>query len=231
MIDLAPSHYVKQRLLLSSIVLLGLILIFGGYLFALDHGWIHDKEKILKNQYQQVADAADFINSKNFDIMYFGADLDAPANFKVRKIYSFEEGEIYGENSIRSAARKMIIFNDPQGNVILTYDQLLQIDDLIRKRDVVFIYLGEKKIPDFQSVGLAGGTTYNAIHEGTIKSFIAYTRGDDKHLEDCPGFADSCELVPILVTRDLRSKNPDAEMVYSVIMELEKDQFIQHIWE
>ena len=187
---------------LMSLVVLAFMLICFVKIFGSDK----DDEKIRQNQMKMVESAAETINSRNLDVMYIGADLGAPSNFRARKVYNFNEESLETVDSPAGHVGHMIIINDPKGDLFISDDQWATLSELRANYGYYIVYFGNAKFEKMKEVGLI-----SSIPSSTVKSMIIWGNSS------APGFADDTALIPSKV---LRSLSAEQVPVYAMIMEL-----------
>lgn len=202
------SARVRFYVLFTSVILLGMILIGGIFLFGIDHGWWHKKATVQQKQHDQVAAAVERIKEKNYDIMYIGEDVNVVENLNARRIYGFQDEAIYGPAALAGCAGKLIIINDPEGNVPFTPDDYEKLAELREKENMIIVYIGTAKYAEFRNHNVFSSSISEDIHSMAVISGKA----------SFAGFADSREFVPTLYVKDT---DYSTSMVVSVIMELD----------
>ena len=172
------------------------------------------KNKIWREQSQKVTDAIDYINSKSYDIMYYGEDLKAPESLRVRHIYDFKNDSLQGDEHNPEHYGHMIIINDPNGTLKLNKDSWVELLDLLKYDAYVIVYLGSEQLPNMQKAGYF----FDVYPEGT-HSVIFWNYGRSKDI----GFADDSLIIPEVVRETLTS---DQLTVYAMIMQMQAKQYI-----
>ncbi|MBR3058080.1 MAG: hypothetical protein IKG93_08975 [Clostridiales bacterium] len=203
---------IKAQWKFAFVMLLGLSLMLIAFV-VLDNFGVFDgnKAKTRENQKQMVEEAVAYINAKNYDIMYYGDDLDAPASFKVRRIYSFDQVEVVGNEENRNCNGKMLIINDVSGTCFLTASQWERISFLRENDEFIVVYLGNSQFEAMSQVGLSGAelATSNSVLFATNKNGVMWTQ---------TGIADDDSFLPETV----RSGLTKAQLpVYRLIMNLQ----------
>ena len=191
------SMYILMSLVVVTFMLICFVKIFGSN---------KDDEKIRQNQMKMLESAAETINSRNLDVMYIGADLGAPSNFRARKIYNFNAESLETPDSPAGHTGHMIIINDPKGDLFIADDQWAALSELKASYGYYVVYFGNAKFEKMKEVGLIP-----SIPSTTVKSVITWGN------TCAPGFADDSALIPSKV---LRSLSAEQVPVYAMIMEL-----------
>ena len=191
------SMYILMSLVVVTFMLICFVKIFGSN---------KDDEKIRQNQMKMLESAAETINSRNLDVMYIGADLGAPSNFRARKIYNFNAESLETPDSPAGHVGHMIIINDPKGDLFIADDQWSMLSELKANYGYYVVYFGNAKFEKMKEVGLIP-----SIPSSTVKSVITWGN------TCAPGFADDSALIPSKV---LRSLSAEQVPVYAMIMEL-----------
>ena len=191
------SMYILMSLVVVTFMLICFVKIFGSN---------KDDEKIRQNQMKMLESAAETINSRNLDVMYIGADLGAPSNFRARKIYNFNAESLETPDSPAGHVGHMIIINDPKGDLFIADDQWAALSELKASYGYYVVYFGNAKFEKMKEVGLIP-----SIPSTTVKSVITWGN------TCAPGFADDTALIPSKV---LRSLSAEQVPVYAMIMEL-----------
>ena len=191
------SMYILMSLVVLAFMLICFVKIFGSN---------KDDEKIRQNQMKMLESAAETINSRNLDVMYIGADLGAPSNFRARKIYNFNAESLETPDSPAGHVGHMIIINDPKGDLFIADDQWAALSELKASYGYYVVYFGNAKFEKMKEVGLIP-----SIPSTTVKSVITWGN------TCAPGFADDTALIPSKV---LRSLSAEQVPVYAMIMEL-----------
>lgn len=173
------------------------------------------KNRLWREEAQKVTDASEYVNSKNYDVMYFGADLNAPKSFKVRRIYSLASDSFITPEEEGVKNGHMVIVNDPDGDLSIEKEDWIYLLDQMKYNNYVVIYLGTEELKDIQEAGFY----FNVIPDST-KSAIFYNRGKDKDI----GFADDYTVIPEVIRKDL---TPAQLPVYSMIMQLQAQRYIE----
>ena len=125
------------------------------------------KKRIWREEAQKVTDASEYINSKNYDVMYFGEDLNAPQSFNARRIYSFSPDEFILAEDEGVKDGHIVIVNDPIGNLPLEKEDWNYMLGRMKYYDYILIYLGTSELKDMQEAGL-----YFDVIPDTTKSVI-----------------------------------------------------------
>lgn len=172
------------------------------------------KNRLWKEEAQKVTDASEYINSKNYDVMYFGEELNAPQSFKVRRIYSFSPDEFIAPEEDGPKDGHIVIVNDPNGNLPLEKEDWNYMLGRMKYYDYVIIYLGSAELKDMQEAGL-----YFDVIPDTTKSVIFYNQGISKDF----GFADDYTVIPEVVRQDLTDEQLP---VYAMIMQMKAKEYI-----
>ncbi|MBO4651018.1 MAG: hypothetical protein J5653_07495 [Clostridiales bacterium] len=173
------------------------------------------KNRIWREQAQKVTDASEYINGKNYDVMYFGEDLNAPQSFKVRRIYSLSPDEFILAEDEGVKDGHIVIINDPNGNLPLEKEDWNYMLGRMKYYDYILIYLGSAELKDMQEAGL-----YFDVIPDTTKSVIFYNRGASKDF----GFADDYTIIPEVVREDLK---PEQLPVYAMIMKIQAQGYLE----
>ena len=108
------------------------------------------KKRIWREEAQKVTDASEYINSKNYDVMYFGEDLNAPQSFNARRIYSFSPDEFILAEDEGVKDGHIVIVNDPSGNLPLEKEDWNYMLGRMKYYDYILIYLGNAELKDMQ---------------------------------------------------------------------------------
>ncbi|MBO7565325.1 MAG: hypothetical protein J6T40_10875 [Clostridiales bacterium] len=191
----------------SMYALMSLIVVaFMVFCFVKIFGSDKDDEKVRQTQMKRVEEAADMLNSRNLDVMYIGADLGAPSNFRARHIYNFEYESLENADSPAGHVGHMIIINDPTGDLFISDDQWSTLSELRVNYGYYIVYFGNAKFEKMKEAGLI-----SSIPSSTVKSMIVWGSSS------APGFADDTALIPSKV---LRSLSAEQVPVYAMIMEL-----------
>ncbi|SCW42726.1 hypothetical protein SAMN02910456_01050 [Ruminococcaceae bacterium YRB3002] len=210
------ENFFYRRALYVGVLILGVVLLVGIFIFFDQKSNSEMSGKVLENQSKIVADAADAINAKNYDIMVFGEDIQGPANLKTRRVNGFKHEAICGSLAPQGVNGRMIIYNDPHGIAGIDEDQLNDLVDRIKNDNVTFIYIGKTKFNMFKNAGIASGA------EGA-ESYIVFNNGK----EYINGIAEDGDLMPknleMTLTKEQRS-------VYTVIINLTQSKVYEKVW-
>jgi hypothetical protein len=151
------------------------------------------------------------VTDRNYDIMYYGGDLGLPENFRVRKIFNFEDYTLEGQDAPKGHGGHMIIIYDPNDEYYLTPEQAQVLKDLYDNENYRIAAVGKGKIRVLESVGLC--------KEGTaekVNSTMVWKTNSGIGTE-AAGIADSKELIPYSVEQDT---DPQYIQAYALMMEL-----------
>ncbi len=203
---------IKAEWKLAFAVLLGLSLMLIVFV-VLDNFGVFDasRARTRENQKQMVENAVAYINAKNYDIMYYGDDLDAPESFKVRRVYTFGQEELIGNEENRKCNGKMLIINDVSGTCLLTVSQWEQISDLRDESGFIIVYLGNAAFDSMRAAGLIGANpiSSNSIVFSKDRSGVSWSQS---------GIADDDSFLPETVRSGLTNEQLP---VYRLIMNLQ----------
>ena len=172
------------------------------------------KKRIWREEAQKVTNASEYINSKTYDVMYFGEDLNAPQSLNARRIYSFSPDEFILAEDEGVKDGHIVIVNDPSGNLPLEKEDWNYMLGRMKYYDYILIYLGTSELKDMQEAGL-----YFDVIPDTTKSVIFYNKGISKDF----GFADDYTVIPEVVRQDLTSEQLP---VYAMIMQMKAKEYI-----
>ena len=199
------------------IVTLVFVVILMGFILWMTDVFIQDagrKNKIWREQSQKVTDAIDYIKGKQYDVMFYGEDLNGPKAFTPRHIYNFEYESINGEGDLPEHFGHVIIINDLSGKAPIDKEIWDKLHDLLIRENYVIIYLGSTQLPKMQKSGFF----FDVYPEGT-KSVAFWNFGRDMEI----GFADDPSIVPEVVREPL---TPEQCSVYAMIMKIYQKHYI-----
>ena len=148
------------------------------------------------------------VEDLNWDIMYMGADLGTPESFHVRKIYGV--GDISGGQAKKGANGKLIVINDPKGELNMSVEMWKELYTLWDEQGCRIAYLGTRQIDNMKEAGFPV--------DKSKKSFYYSPKAS------APGFADDSQLVPFYVEQDI---SKDCVPVYTMICEIATKEIYQ----
>lgn len=166
------------------------------------------KNRLWREESKKVTEASEYINSKNFNVMYYGEELRGPQSFHVRHIYSFSQDEFRTAEDEGVHDGDLVIVNDPSGNLPLEKEDWSYLLTQMKYYDYIIVYLGKAELKDIQEAGFY----FEVIPEST-SSVIFYDSGKSKDF----GFADNYTVIPEVVRESL---DPEQLPVYAMIMQL-----------
>ena len=173
------------------------------------------KNRIWREQSQQVYDAVDYINAQQFDIMYYGDALKAPESLTVRRIPNLDTTSIKSVDALPDFKARLIIINDPTGTAGLTVDDWKELLVRLKHENCSIIYLGTAELPDMQEAGY-----FFDVYPAGTASIIFWKNGTEYEV----GFADDYTLIPEVVRETLT----DAQLpVYGMIMKLGSGDYLK----
>ena len=205
-------------------VIAGILIVVIGYIVFNRINGDSKKETVIENQVGIVQTAAEHINNRDFDIMFYGDELGAPDNLIVRRIYGFQHDTVFGVAARPNCTGHMIIINDQHGTVNIDPTQLNDLVARVKEDRVVLVYLGDAKLDMFDRVDIGPGSyaTHNP-DGGEVKSFIVCGGGHTKYT----GVADDDQYLPGQLRQYLAEEQIP---VYSMIMNLDKTQTYDNVW-
>lgn len=207
----------SEKMLYGMGVIVGVIIIFVLFVVCDQKSTDERKEEMVGNQTDIVNACVEDINTKGFDIMYYGEDLRAPSSLIVRRVYGFQHDTVFGPAARKECRGHMIIINDPYGRVVIDNDQIHDLADRVKKDQVIFVYLGTNLASRFDQEGIGAGAT-------SSKSFLV-----NKKLQSVfDGIADDTAFIPSPLSQTLSEEQIP---VYALIMNLSKNSAYARIWD
>ncbi|MBP5492894.1 MAG: hypothetical protein J6Y08_08625 [Clostridiales bacterium] len=170
--------------------------------------------RIWKEKAQDVTAAVETLNNKQYDIMYYGADIEAPQSLRARKIVDFETASLAGPEDNPEHVGHILILNDLAGDLPMTDEQWTKVQNLMRYDGYILIYFGSDKLPLMQEKGF-----FFDVYSRNTRSIIFWDNG-----RQCePGFADNPFIIPEVV----RQQSDETQLkIYAAIMKLSEGAYI-----
>lgn len=171
------------------------------------------KNRIWKEEAQKVTDAIDYIDSRNYDIMFYGESLPGPSTFVARHVFNLQEEFMYPPEEYASCAGKVLIINDPKGELAMTQDQLRIVFRMMTEDNYVVVYLGSALLEPMQKMGF-----FFKSYAPSTRSVILWNSGADYEF----GFADQANIVPEVVRQGLTDEQ---KSIYTMIMKIASEKY------
>ena len=172
------------------------------------------KNRIWREQSQKVTDAMNYIDSKKYDVMFYGDELNAPKAFIARRINDFDPESLTGPDGLPEHVGHMIIINDINGNSPIEAGEWNRLHTLLLHENYVIIYLGSSQLKKMQDAGF-----FFDVYPESTRSVVFWDSGKGMEI----GFADDASIVPEVVREGL---TPEQLPVYTMLMKIQKDHYI-----
>lgn len=173
------------------------------------------KNRIWREQSGKVNAAIEYIKAENYDIMYYGEDLNGPKAFTPRHIYNFDYDSITGEGEAPEGhVGHVIILNDLNADLRIEKEDWFRLLTLLRYENYVIVYLGSDKLPEMQKEGF-----FFDVYPETTNSIVFWNSGREKEI----GFADDPTVIPEVVREGLTQQQCT---VYAMIMKMQSHHYI-----
>lgn len=163
-----------------------------------------------KGQKEAFRKQVEKVNEYNYDIMYYGEDIKMPDGLKARRIETLSPHEFDPDDMTSSFTGKMLIINDPDGQIKIDDDTWKLIFKLYDEDDYTVIYLGSSQFENMAEAGFV----FDA-NDMNFNSVLFMDSGSYKR----EGIADSSEYLPYIIEKDL---DPMQLQFYRTISELAK---------
>ncbi len=171
------------------------------------------KNRIWNEESKKVTEAIEYIQSRNYDIMFYGESLNGPSAFTTRHVYDLEE-ELYNPPPVdESCMGRMLIIADQKGDVPLTQEQWKTVYELMTRKNYLVAYLGSAQLETMQKSGF-----FFKSYSTTTRSVILWNGGADCEL----GFADNVKIVPEVV---LETLTEEQKPIYTMIMKIASEKY------
>lgn len=171
------------------------------------------KNRIWKEESKKVTEAIEYIQSRHYDIMFYGESLKGPSAFTARHVYDLEDELMDPPSVDESCQGRMLIIADQLGNVPLTQDQWKTVFKLMTEEKYVIVYLGSAQLETIQKTGF-----FFKTYPTSTRSVILWNGGADCEF----GFADNEKMVPEVVLANL---SEEQKPIYTMIMKIASEKY------
>ena len=187
-------------------------LILMGFFVWITGVFINDaarKRRLWREKAQDVTDAVEYVNSRQYDIMVYGENWDGPKELRVRKIYNFDPDSLIGTDPDFVHYGHILIINDITGTAPMDADKWKKVHDLLTHEGYVVVYFGAAQLPAMQEAGF-----FFDVYSETTRSVILWNNGLSYEI----GFADNTLILPEVVRQSLTpSRLPSFVMVMKMV--------------
>lgn len=189
-------------IVVSLAVILTLIIVFA--LNKTTPAKAKDAQEKLMSQYTEQ------LNARNADIIFYKKDPNGPAGLKARRVNALNDRGL-ALNLYESASSHVLIFNDLDGSLTLSDQDIQKIKELQKVNKFRIVYLGKAQYKRLVSEEIL--LRKNADKEEALSHIAFYNKNMARSGAD--GFADKSTSMP--VTSGLTDEQ---KLIYTVIAEL-----------